>query len=177
MSISFIRAFTKWMLTVRRLSPQTATIYLSDLKHKLRGIDVKHFDDFITRAMIKGAANLSLYSDIAKKSKFVMTFPLLKLLGREIASQSWSDNSKRVLWTASCLAFIGSFRLGEILSPRDNSYDPETLTWSNVQIFKSHAIIHVRFPKNLRARKGNFVDVFSFPRLLPPGRSDFSKKY
>ncbi len=145
-----------------------ATIYLSGLKlaHKLRNIDTKHFDDFLTKAMIKGAANLWLYSD-TRKTKFVMTFPLLKILGHEIAMQNWLDNSKRVLWPARCLAFFGSFRLGEILSQRDSSFGPETLMWNNVQIFESHAIIRIRFPKYMRARKGDFLDIFPLRAAVP----------
>jgi hypothetical protein len=87
--------------------------YLSDLKlaHKLRDLDCSHFDDFFTKAMIKGAGNLLLYTNIVRKAKFVLTFPLLKLLGHEVAKSDWSVDSKRVFWAACCLAFFGSFRL------------------------------------------------------------------
>ena len=169
MNTEFLRSFTNWMLTVRKLRPQTATIYLSDLKlaHKLRNLNTTIFEDFFLKSMIKGASNLSLYSDITSKTKFVMTYPLLKIVGHEIATSNWSEDSKRVLWTACSLAFFGSFRLGEILSQKETEFNPETLTWNNVKIFKSHAIVHIRFSKNFRTRSGDFVDIFPFPGCCP----------
>jgi hypothetical protein len=169
MTSEFLRSFTNWMLTVRKLRPQSAAIYLSDLKlaHKLRNLDTAHFDDFFVKSMLKGASNLMLYSVIINKSKFVMTFPLLKIVGHEIAKSNWTEDSKRVLWSACSLAFFGSFRLGEILSRKETVIHPETLTWNNVKIFETHAIVHIRFPKNLRARSGDFVDIFPYPGCCP----------
>jgi len=36
----------------------------------------------------------------------------LKIVGNEIAKSDWSENSKRVVWTAACMLFFGSFRGG-----------------------------------------------------------------
>jgi hypothetical protein len=91
----------------------------------------------------------------------------LKLLGNKIAVADWSTDSKRIFWTASCLAFFGSFRLGEILSPNDSIFSRETLTWDDIQIFEDHAIINIRFPKSLRSKRGDFVDIFPFPDCCP----------
>ncbi len=110
--------------------------------------------------MIKGAKNLNLYSNIFKPAKFVMTFPLLKILGHEIAESKWTDKSKIVVWAACCVAFFGSFRLGEIL-PGGNSSSPKTLTWDRVHFTDSgSAIINIRFPKAIKKPQGDFVDIF-----------------
>jgi hypothetical protein len=169
MDTAYLREFTRWALSVKKLSPQTVSIYLSDLKlaHKLRDLDCSHFEDFFTKAMIKGASNLLLYTDIIKKAKFVLTYPLLKLLGHEIAKSEWSVDSKRVIWTACCLAFFGSFRLGEILCIKDNVFSTENLTWENVQFFDTHAVVNIRFPKTIRGSKGDFVDIFPFSGCCP----------
>ncbi len=65
--------------------------------------------------MLKGAKNLATYNEIFKPAKFVMSFHLLKLIGHEIAKSNWDKDKKLVIWTACCIAFFGSFRLGEIL--------------------------------------------------------------
>ncbi len=145
------------------------TVYLSDLQlaHGLRGFNTEHFEDIFVKKMIKGAENLSLYTDICKRTRLVMTFPLLKLLGHEIAKSDWSVDSKRVFWTACCVAFFGSFRLGEILSNHVSNPSHEVLRWKDVQISPDHATIHIRFPKILRSQKGDFVDVFPFKDCCP----------
>jgi hypothetical protein len=145
MDITFLRNFTSWALSSRGLSPQTVNIYLSDLKlaHKLRNLDSSQFDDFFIKSMLKGAERLLLYSTICKRTRLVLTYPLLRLLGNEIAVSDWSDDSKRTFWTTCCLAFFGSFRLGEILSPSESNFSRETLTWENIQIFEDHAVIHI----------------------------------
>jgi hypothetical protein len=78
-----------------------------------------------------------------------MTFPLLKILGHEIAVCDWPTNSKRVVWAASCVAFFGSFRMGELLANKENCVETETLTWDCVNFTsETTAVIQVRFPKN-----------------------------
>jgi hypothetical protein len=112
--------------------------------------------------MLKGADNLSLYSNITKHAKLVMTLPLLKILGHEIATSSWSTDSKRVFWAACCVAFFGSFRMGEILADNENSYSTETLTWDCVNLsVPNTATIQVRFPKSNSKNTSDFIDLFA----------------
>ncbi len=166
---SFIRGFVSWALEAKKINPQTLTVYLSDLKlaHGLRGLNTDHFDDIFVKKMIKGAENLLLYTNICKKTRLVMTFPVLKLLGHEVAKSNWTVDSKRVFWTACCVAFFGSFRLGEILSSHVSNPGHEVLRWNDVQISPGQATIHIRFPKILRSPKGDFVDIFPFKGCCP----------
>ncbi len=130
------------------------------MAHKIRNLDAKFENDYFINAMIKGARNISLYSSISKRSRFVMSFPLLKLIGHEIATSNWSQDSKSVFWTACCVEFIGSFRLGEIL-PKTNEQELETLTWNQIKFTKNNSVvINIRFPKVIRGNSGDFVDLF-----------------
>jgi hypothetical protein len=111
--------------------------------------------------MLRGAENLSLYTNLSKQARLVMLFPLLKILGHEIASSNWSEVSKRVFWGACCIAFFGSFRMGELLSHDEHSYSAETLTWDCITFTsKNSAVILVRFPKNNKRGQAQFVDIF-----------------
>jgi hypothetical protein len=111
--------------------------------------------------MIKGAENLTLYSNIAKRARLVMSYPLLKIIGHEVGNCKWSNQSKRVFWTAFCVAFFGSFRMGELLSPNETSYSTETLTWDCVRFVSSEsAVLQIKFPKSSKLGSGNFMDIF-----------------
>ena len=110
--------------------------------------------------MIKGAENLEFYKEMAKGTRRVMTFPLLKLLGHQIAKSSWEDNSKQVFWAAATLAFYGSFRFGELLGAERGRYNPsEILLWSDLT-FKNDALtVRVKIPKS-KDPQGEDVDLF-----------------
>ncbi len=44
-----------------------------------------------------------------------MALSLLKILGHSIAKSNWTNFSKNVQWSASCMSFFGSFRLVKLL--------------------------------------------------------------
>jgi hypothetical protein len=157
LEIGIVRGYINWALTNRKLSPETVKVYLSDLKmaHKIRNLEAKFENDFFIHAMIKGAKNISLYSSISKRSRFLMSFPLLKLLGHKIAISNWSQDSKSVFWAACCVAFFGSFL------PKSEEQEPEILTWNQVKFTKNNSVVvNVRFPKVIRSNSGDFVDLF-----------------
>jgi hypothetical protein len=157
------RKFTAWAIRSKKLSTDSTKVYISDLKlaHKLRNLQCPFENDVFIPLMLKGAKNLATYNEICKPAKFVMSFHLLKIIGHEVAKSNWDKDRKLVIWTACCVAFFGSFRLGEIL-PRDNSENSwECLKWNQV-IFtqKKSAIINIKFPKVFRNIKGDFIDLF-----------------
>jgi len=123
LSKSFVRSYVNWALSVKKLRPESVKVYISDIKlaHRLRDKEIEFDNDFFINSMLKGAKNMSLYTKKYKSKKFVMTFPLMKLLGHEIASSNWDPASKLVFWAACCTAFFGSFRLGEILPKSDKT--------------------------------------------------------
>lgn len=157
--------YTAWLINERGLKSSTAEAYLASLRciHKLRNLNDQNFENFILKTIIRGGSNLESYNMQVGKSRKVMTLPLLKLIGHEIASTSWSQHNKQVFWSACTLAFFGSFRLGEILSPTELSFsEKDTLLWRDVRIIeKDHILIHLKSPKS-RVKDGEFIDIFSF---------------
>jgi hypothetical protein len=151
-----------WAVSVRKLNTSTIKVYLSDIKlaHHLRDVTPPNNCDFFITSMLKGADNLALYSNIVHDSKLVMSFPLLKLLGHEIAKSNWSLTNKKVFWCACCLAFFGSFRMGEILCSEPNSFSTENLTWNCVKFNEESATINIRFPKVNKDGNGDYIDIF-----------------
>jgi hypothetical protein len=157
--------FIDFAFRIRGLKQATVNSYLSSLHfyHKLRKMDDSGFSSFIVKTMLKGAKNLEFYSDLTKDSRRALTFPLLKILGHEIALKNWDEMKKQVIWTAMLTAFFGSFRLGEILSKYENSFNVnETLLWKDVVFSKGVVTITIKIPKT-RKTSVEFIDLFSFP--------------
>ncbi len=157
-------SYITWAQKIAKLSPATASVYLSDLAtgHKLRGLDPSACSCFLAKTMIKGAKNLASYTATTKEPKAVMTLSCLKILGHEVATSDWSVLHKSVFWAACTLAFFGSFRISEILCPAHDSFSEDTLVWSDVVFNNRKSVtIHVRHPKSNRIG-GEKVEVFEF---------------
>jgi hypothetical protein len=156
--------YITWAQKIAKLSPNTVSVYLSDLAtgHRLRGLDPSACSCFLAKTMLKGAKNLASYTATTKEPKAVMTLSCLKILGHEIATSDWSVMEKSVFWAACTLAFFGSFRISEILCPAHDSFNEDTLVWSDV-VFndKKSVTVHVRHPKSNRIG-GEKVEVFEF---------------
>ena len=112
------------------------------------------------KSQIRGAENLSFYKKLSQGSRKVMTLPLLKILGHQIASSEWDEESKQVFWTAGSVAFFGSFRFGEILCSSETVFNPaESLLWEDVTVKDDSVLVKIKIPKS-RTLKGEFVDLF-----------------
>lgn len=156
--------FVSWAVTVRGLRTTSVKTYLSNLStiHELRGFGKNNCFKTLTKRAIKGAENVAFYKTLATKSRLVMTLPLLKLLGHEIANSHWSDLNKQVFWTACTVAFFGSFRFGELLAPTEWAFNKhETLLWSDISFQCDSVLIHVKIGK-CRTKNGEYIDLFPF---------------
>jgi len=164
-SVDDICGFTSWALIDAKLKPSTVKSYLSSLAviHKLRNASAENFDNFIIKNLIKGAENISFYDEWSKGTRKVMTLPLLKLVGHEIAKSNWSENSKQLFWTCCLMSFFGSFRIGELLCCNKDKFVPkETLTWGDI-LFRGQdsILVHLKITKN-RSIHGETVDLFKY---------------
>ena len=65
--------------------------YLSSLAtiHRLRNVSDENFSNYIVKTIVRGAEILALYEDYTKETRKVMTLPLLRLIGHEIACSDW----------------------------------------------------------------------------------------
>ena len=160
-----VRGFVSWAVQTSKLKPSTVQSYISSLSymHKVNDLDNKNCSDFVVKSLIKGAENLNFYRKISENTRKVMTLPLLKILGHQIAASDWSEDSKQVFWTALTVAFFGSFRFGEILCSSTTSFiEDESLLWKDVILKEDSVLIKIKIPKSRNA-KGEFVDLFRIP--------------
>jgi len=155
--------FCKWAGVKNYFSPSTTKAYIASFKFllKLGNWKTDCCENFLAKSMIRGAENIKCPSENTKH-RLAMNLPLLKLLGHQIKIQNWSNRNKQTYWTACCLAFFGSLRMGEILAPVHNNFDPiSTLTWGDIKLFKDCWIVHIKSPKS-RKPGGEFVNIFKF---------------
>ena len=133
------------------------------LIHKLRGLDYTACSDSSCRYLIRGVKNLNFYCTPNIQRKKTMTLPLLRIFGHELAKTDWSDQTKSVLWTAVCVAFFGSFRMGELLPKNNKNFNnQESLLWSDIKFFNDGSVqIHNKIPKT-RTEGGEYVSLFRF---------------
>lgn len=115
----------------------------------------------VEKLILKGGKNKEISSG-KQKQRRIMTLPLLKLLGSELAKQGWDPKNTQVVWAAFCISFFTSCRMGEILAKTTDQINLcETLMWSDVKIYDDHCIIHLKATKN-RVVGGEFLDIFEF---------------
>jgi hypothetical protein len=161
------RLFATWCMSIRGLQPSTTKSYMSALKfiHHMKGLPIHDpADDFLLQCAFKGAAKAAFASPPPPATRRIVTFALLRLLGHRIASTSWSELTKQVVWSACTLAFFSSARLGELLSYTTYTHDPTAdLTWADI-VFNSPDSLLVRLKCTMSGDlNGEFLDVFVFP--------------
>ncbi len=102
--------FLAWGYHVKRWKASIIAAYVSSLAtvHKLRNLDDKICNNFLTKRLVQGVQNLELYNTEPSHTRKVMTLPLLIILGNQIATTDWADSSKQIVWTAALLAFLGA---------------------------------------------------------------------
>jgi hypothetical protein len=162
---STVCSFVAYSLSTRNLKHTTVRSYLSSLVfyHKLRKMDSSNCSSFLVECMLRGAKNLDFYKSLAKNTRKVMTYPLLKILSHQIAIAGGPVEEKQLYWTAMVVAFFGSFRFGELLSKTETKFNEnETLLWENVVFSKDSVTIHVKIPKN-KKEQGEYIDIFTLP--------------
>jgi hypothetical protein len=164
LKLEVICEYCSWAIYDGNLKPSTVRSYLSSLKiaHQFRNVPFAG-DHAVVKALLQGAENLGFYKPIHCNARKVMTLPLLKLIGHQIASSSWSEDSKLVVWGACVTAFFGAFRFGEILPKSAYSYcEMDTLLWEDLKFRKDGSIlVHVKMDKSGNPL-GSFIDLFEF---------------
>ena len=89
-----------------------------------------------------------------------MTLPLLRILGHQISNSGWKSDSKQVFWAAAVITFFGSFHFGEILCPKETSFNSnECLLWEEILFLEDSVTIHVKILKS-RNLKGEFIHLY-----------------
>jgi hypothetical protein len=165
-SIEKIRSFTIWCIAEKKIASTTVKSYLSALNiaHALKGHDCKSFcSDKIIQLLLAGAENVKNTAAPAVSSRRAMTLSALKLIGHYVAKSQYSMFDKQVIWCICTTSFFTSVRIGEILSTKTLSFDPNsTLVWKNVKFMKDNEVLLFVPSTKTSKNRGEFIDMFPF---------------
>ncbi len=165
------RGFMTWCITVRNLSSGTAKAYISALAtaHSMVGLEnVAIKPGKLTSLILAGGRNLEKIGSKKFSTRRSMNLTVLKIFGHRVANSDWSPGSKQVVWAAVTTAFFTSARMGELLSPEESNFDPNsTLLWGQVLFRKEGRItLHIRLPK-IASKEGDFLDLYPYLTFTP----------
>jgi hypothetical protein len=136
-----------------------AYLHCIEIIHRLKNCDGSACSSKITKLLLRGAENLEFYKPPKGLERRVMTLPLLRLIGHEVAKCDWSKHSKMVVWASLCFGFFGSFQFKEILSKHEDKFNPhETLLWRDIIFLNDDSIKNLnKIPKS-RKKSGEVIN-------------------
>ena len=161
--LEYSRAFVTWATTKKGLKSSTVRAYVSSLNtaHVISNIASPNLSsDCCTKLALKGAQNLLDPTTSSRPMRLPMNLDLMIVLGHRIKGLNWGEYAKQVFWTACTTSFFSSCRMGEILAPSRNSFEPKsTLKWENVVVSSGNEIlIFIPYSKT-KGFKGKIVDL------------------
>jgi hypothetical protein len=121
--------FIDWLVRVRKLKGSTINSYLAGVRqlHVVKGLDPPNIRSSLVKLVLKGIENRD---GIQKRSRtkvgrLPMTMNMMLLFKNTIANSDIGKTDKKLLWAVATVAFAGAFRIGEILSKHESTFDPD----------------------------------------------------
>ena len=122
-----ILVFISWLLS-RGLSASTINSYLSGIRqaHISAGVFLPSLRSPMVNQILQGATNIDAVKKRyhTKPKRLPVTLTILNLLKAELKASSLEKEDKLLIWAVALIAFMGAFRIHELLSRRSSSFDP-----------------------------------------------------
>jgi hypothetical protein len=161
--------FIDWLATVRNLKGATINSYLAGIRqlHIVTGLPAPELRSELVKLVLKGISN---QNGIEKRNRnwagrLPMTFNAMLLFKSLLRNSTLLEPDKALVWAVATLAFAGAFRIHEILSKTESTFDPAftllvedvTLTYDGQQ-----EILHIKLkcPKESKSAAATIVDVY-----------------
>ena len=168
-----ILIFIGWLLN-RGLSAATLNSYLSGIRqaHLAAGVLLPSLRSPVVNQIIQGATNLDALKrrNQLKPKRLPVTPTVLKLIKAELRSSTFATEDQRLIWAVCLLAFMGCFRIHELLSRKATSFDPNydllgrDLNLKSIIVGKSAVktiTVKIKSEKTDRVGRETIVDVYS----------------
>lgn len=160
------------MTESRGLQSATILSYFSGFRmlHLLLGHHSPCLRSDIVRQLLQGSTNLERAKAFlhGKKRRIAVTFDLLYKLKLALFTSHLPIRHRRLIWFTATLAFMGSFRIHEILPRLKQSIDPTTLLHRDTSLSNllmdgqpnRVLTVHLKNPKEDKLQHGVKVDIF-----------------
>ena len=175
--------FVAWMIE-RGLAASTMDSYLAGIRqtHLASGVNLPVLRTPIIKQILDGKKHLDAIEKRLhlKPVRMPVTPDVMKLLKGELKDSSLDAELKLLIWSTATLAFSGAFRIHELLTRKESSFDPtftllvEDLTLKSIFIGKENVqILQVRLKSEKSDRVGadTIVDVYQSGGPLCPIRA------
>lgn len=165
--LDWLECYADYLMDEKELQYQTIKSYFSALKflHIINNVDIKNFLNPRLRVVFDGIKNECLVLRSKPNYRGVITWSILRILSHCLAkSPVLVDHDRQVVWTLFLLAFFGAFRMGELLSTEQNSFDPfRAISWSKIrESSPDHYLVDILIPKVSEKPLGFVVDIFKY---------------
>jgi len=168
-----VLVFIGWLLK-RGLAAATINAYLSGLRqaHLTAGVILPSLRSPVVSQIIQGATNLDALKKRAKEKpkRLPVTPTILKIIKSELRTSTWIKEDRLMIWAVCLLAFMGCFRIHELLSKKSSTFDPsfellgQDLKLRSLKVGKNNVktiTVKVKSEKKDRIGRETFVDVYS----------------
>ena len=160
-----VLCFVAYMQT-RGVAEKTISSYLAGLRLATisLGYPCATLLSPIVKQVLRGIKNARADPRAAakKKARRAVTVHHLRLLGHSIGSSDMSSYMKNLVWAVSLASFWGAFRVGELLSPKEEVDLKSSCLLSDMELNSLGFKIWVRSPK-VASPNGDVVEVFKIP--------------
>jgi len=175
-----VLTFVHWLLAVRNLRSKTVNSYLAGVRqaHVARGIEPPVIRSEWVKQVLKGHENMERTSrkERDKKTRQAMSTKDMKRIKRRLKKSRMSKEEKCLVWCVCTVAFHGVFRIHEILSINQATFDKSTtLLTEDVTLAgktgRRMLSIQLKCPKEKGAGQTTVVDVFETGSSICPVRA------
>lgn len=161
--------FVDWLARVRGLKGGTIKTYLAGVRqlHIVQGLDPPDLRTGLVQLVLKGIENRDGIVSRAKgwAGRLPMTKNSMLLFKQTIKDSLMHEHDKLLTWAVATIAFAGAFRIHEILSKTEATFDPDfTLLHKDISSSRqgSQTTLHIRLkcPKESKSVAATVVDIY-----------------
>jgi hypothetical protein len=167
---------------VRKVKHRTIENYLAGIRqlHVVKGLDEPNLRAGVVGLVLTGKKNMETRArkvGEARGARLPVTLNVMKLIKATVKTAAWDKQEKLLMWAVCCLAFSGSFRIGELLAKESRRFDPaSTLLEGEVAIVegtggKMSVQVQVKWAKQDKAGQGFAVEVYETGSAICPVRA------
>ena len=181
LSMGDVLTWVAWLINSRGVKAKTIQVYLAGLRmaHFKRGYFNVNLQNDIVKHILVGLKQRDLNADKlkGKQGRLPVTLEVLKTLRLQLRRSGWPMAKKRLVWAVIVCGFSGSFRVHEMLSKKQSTFDPtSTLLAGDVGVQTLNGAegttevlkVKLKAPKEARLRHGVVVDLFPTGSYLCP---------
>ncbi len=174
-----VLTFVDWLIHERGVKHRTIENYLAGIRqlHVVRGLSLPNLRAGVVGLVLTGKKNMETgrgKSGETEATRLPVTLNVMKLIKATVRKALWGKQGKLLMWAVCCLAFSGSFRVGELLAKEKEKFDPaSTLLEEDVTVVSSSGgrksvQVRVKWAKQDKAGQGFTVEVYETGSTICP---------